>query len=392
MGRTRADGATSAGHLLELVRTGRAGTRGELQELTGLSRSALGVRLERLLRNGWLREAGSTTSTGGRPPVVLRFDETHAVVLAADLDTRHARAAVLDLAGTVLAERTGDLVIADGPVVVLDRLADWFRDLLAESGGAELAGIGVSVPGPVEFDTGRAIRPPIMPGWDEYPIGAQLGRLFGVPVLVDNDANAMAFGEQAAGYPDCPAFVLVKVSTGIGAGVVIDGSVFRGIDGGAGDIGHIRVRGAGDAKCQCGSLGCLAAVASGGALAAALTELGVTARSGADVRALLAAGQPDALRLAREAGRRVGEVLATVVSVVNPGVLMIAGDLADNDFVTGVHEVLYQVTLPRATRHLEVVTGRLADHAALTGMARLVVDHVYSPAAVDARLRDSSAR
>jgi predicted NBD/HSP70 family sugar kinase len=388
VGQTRADGATSAGQLLQLVRTGRAGTRGELQELTGLSRSTLGLRLDGLLRNGWLVEAGSTASTGGRPPTVLRFDPGHAVVLAADLDTRHARAAVLDLAGEVLAEKSGELVVADGPAVVLDTIADWFTALLAESGRTadEIAGIGLSVPGPVEYDTGLVIRPPIMPGWDEYPIRDHLGRRFDVPVFVDNDANAMALGEQAAGYPDCPAFVLVKVSTGIGAGVVIDGSVFRGIDGGAGDIGHIRVRDAGDAKCQCGSLGCLAAVASGGALAGALSELGVTARSGADVRELIEAGQPDALRLAREAGRRVGEVLATVVSVLNPGVLMIAGDLADHHFVTGVHEVLYQATLPRATRHLEVVTGRLADRAALQGVGRLVVDEVYSPASVDARL------
>ena len=388
MGQTRADGATSAGQLLHLVRTGRAGTRGELQQLTGLSRSTLGLRLEGLLRTGWLVEAGSTVSTGGRPPTVLRFDAGHAVVLAADLDTRHARAAVLDLAGEVLAEKSGELVVADGPALVLDTIADWFTTLLTEAGRSadEVAGIGLSVPGPVEFDTGLVIRPPIMPGWDEYPIREYLGRRFDVPVFVDNDANAMALGEQAAGYPDCPAFVLVKVSTGIGAGVVIDGSVFRGIDGGAGDIGHIRVRDAGDAKCQCGSLGCLAAVASGGALAGALSELGVRARSGTDVRELIAAGQPDALRLARDAGRRVGEVLATVVSVLNPGVLMIAGDLADPHFVTGVHEVLYQATLPRATRHLDVVTGRLADRAALQGVGRLVVDEVYSPASVDARL------
>jgi predicted NBD/HSP70 family sugar kinase len=384
---TRADG-TSAGQLLQLVRTGQAGTRGELQQLSGLSRSTLGLRLEGLLRNGWLVEAGSTVSTGGRPPTVLRFDASHAVVLAADLDTRHARAAVLDLAGEVLAEKSDELVVADGPEIVLDTIADWFTALLATAGRAvdEVAGIGLSVPGPVEFDTGLVIRPPIMPGWDEYSIREHLGRRFDVPVFVDNDANAMALGEQAAGYPDCPAFVLVKVSTGIGAGVVIDGSVFRGIDGGAGDIGHIRVRDAGDAKCQCGSLGCLAAVASGGALAGALSDLGVTARSGTDVRELIAAGQPDALRLAREAGRRVGEVLATVISVLNPGVLMIAGDLADHHFVTGVHEVLYQSTLPRATRHLEVVTGRLADRAALQGIGRLVVDEVYSPASVDARL------
>ncbi|MEV6287633.1 ROK family protein [Kribbella sp. NPDC051770] len=388
MGQTRADATTSAGRLLHLVRTGQAGTRGELQELSGLSRSTLGQRLEPLLGNGWLVEAGSTASTGGRPPTVLRFDEQHAVVLAADLDTRHARAALMDLAGGVLAEHSGELVIADGPGVVLDTLADWFDDLLVEAGRTvgELAGIGVSVPGPVEFDTGLVIRPPIMPGWDEYPIREHLHRQYGVPVFVDNDANAMALGEHSAGYADSPAFVLVKVSTGIGAGVVIGDSVFRGIDGGAGDIGHVRVRDAGDTKCQCGSIGCLAAVASGGAIAAALTELGVPARSGADVRVLLQSGQPDALRLARDAGRRVGEVLATVVSLINPGVLMIAGDLAHTDFVAGVHEVLYQTTLPRATRHLTVATGQLADHAALDGMARLVVSEVYSPAAIDARL------
>ncbi|GAB2667972.1 ROK family transcriptional regulator [Kribbella swartbergensis] len=388
MGQIRADVTTSSGHLLEFVRTGRARTRGELQELTGLSRSTVGLRLDSLVRRGWLREAGSTTSTGGRPPVVLQFDESHAVVLAADLDTRHARAAVMDLGGRVLQETSGELVIAEGPVPVIDTLASWFTSLLDAAGRSldEVAGIGLSVPGPAEFEAGVVVRPPIMPGWDEYPIRQHLRRIFDVPVLVDNDANAMALGEQSAGYPDCPAFVLVKVSTGIGAGVVIGNRVFRGIDGGAGDIGHIRVRDAGDAKCQCGSVGCLAAVASGGAVAAALTELGVNARSGADVRELLRAGQPDALRLAREAGRRVGEVLATVVSVINPGVLMIAGDLADTDFITGVNEVLYQLTLPRATRHLKVVPAQLADQAALQGMARLVVDEVYSPAAVDARL------
>lgn len=389
MGPTRADGAASSpGQLLQLVRTGRAGTRGELQRVTGLSRSTVGLRLDALLRAGWLREAGSTSSTGGRPPTALEFDEQHAVVLAATLDTRHARVAVLDLGGQVIGEKSGHLVIADGPEVVLEVVADWFAELLASTGRdlSAVAGIGLSVPGPVEFDTGLVIRPPIMPGWDEYPIAAHLRRRFDVPVIVDNDANAMALGEQTAGFPDCPAFVLVKVSTGIGAGVVIDDAVYRGIDGGAGDIGHIRVRDGGDARCQCGAVGCLAAVASGGALARALTGLGVPARSGADVRALLDAGQPDALRLAREAGRRVGEVLATVISVLNPGVLMIAGDLAESHFVTGVHEVLYQATLPRATRHLSVVTGRLAEKAALRGVARLVVDQVYSPAAVDARL------
>lgn len=194
----------------------------------------------------------------------------------------------------------------------------------------------------------------------------------------------MAYGEQRTGYADCSAFVLVKVSTGIGAGVVVGGSIFRGIDGGAGDIGHIRV--GAEALCRCGSYGCLAAVASGGAVARRLAESGVPASSGSDVRDLLAAGHPEAAALAREAGRRVGDVLATVVTLLNPGVLMIAGDLAGTAFLTGVRELLYQRALPRSTAHLDVVTSRLGERAGLVGAGALVVEHLYAPERVEERL------
>jgi predicted NBD/HSP70 family sugar kinase len=207
-----------------------------------------------------------------------------------------------------------------------------------------------------------------------------------VPVLIDNDANVMALAEQRAGHPDCAALVLVKVSTGIGAGVVIDGGIYRGIDGGAGDIGHIRLHDHPEALCMCGSSGCLAAVASGRALAGQLTAAGIPTTSGSGVRDRLAAGQPDAVRLAREAGRRVGEVLATVVTLLNPGVLTIAGDLAGTPFLTGVREILYQRAMPRATAHLQMVTSRLGDRAGLIGAAAVVVDHLYAPDRADARL------
>ncbi|MFJ8794628.1 ROK family protein [Streptomyces sp. NPDC102462] len=386
----------SAGELLELVRSGRATTRGALQQATGLSRATVGQRLDRLFRAGWLREGvgGPVDSPlGGRPSITLEFDDSHAVVLAADLDTRHARAAVLSLTGDLLAERTGTLVIEDGPESVLGELGGWFADLLAGAGhrAAEVCGIGIAVPGPVDRVSGRVVQPPIMPGWDGYDIRGRLSRAFtehtgapAVPVLVDNDANLMAYGEQRTGHPDCSAFVLVKVSTGIGAGVVVGGSIYRGIDGGAGDIGHIRV--GADALCRCGSYGCLAAVASGGAVARRLTEAGVPAASGSDVRGLLAAGHPEATALAREAGRRVGDVLATVVTLLNPGVLMIAGDLAGTPFLTGVRELLYQRALPRSTAHLEVVTSRLGERAGLIGAGALVVEYLYAPDRVEERL------
>ncbi|WP_326582926.1 ROK family protein [Streptomyces sp. NBC_00481] len=388
-----------AGDLLELVRSGRATTRGALQQATGLSRATVGQRLDRLFRAGWLREgAGGPVDSplGGRPSITLEFDDEHAIVLAADLDTRHARAAVLSLTGEIQAEHTGTLVIEEGPDAVLDELGRWFAELLEKAGrpAGAVCGIGLAVPGPVDTDTGRVVQPPIMPGWDGYDIRSRLARAFtehaagpaGIPVLVDNDANLMAYGEQRTGYAGCSAFALVKVSTGIGAGVVVGGSIFRGVDGGAGDIGHIRVPQGAEALCKCGSYGCLAAIASGGAVARRLAEAGIPAASGSDVRDLLTAGHPGAMALAREAGRAVGDVLATVVTLLNPGVLMIAGDLAGTPFLTGVRELLYQRALPRSTAHLDVVTSRLGERAGLVGAGALVVEHLYAPERAEQRL------
>ncbi|MFJ6930628.1 ROK family protein [Streptomyces nigra] len=388
----------TAGELLELIRSGRANTRSDLQQVTGLSRSTVGQRLDLLNRAGWLKHTVGP-STGGRPIQQIVFDPSHAAVIAVDLETRHARAAVLDLAGTILAEQTGPMRISDGPDDVLDALAAWFPELITAAGvdAERVCGIGLSVPGPVDWNTGRVVQPPIMPGWDQFPIRERLQRAYAehvgpsmengpVPVFVDNDANLMALAEHQANHRDCTAFVLVKVSTGIGAGVVVGDEVYRGIDGGAGDIGHIRLHDRPDALCMCGSHGCLAAVASGRALAGHLSALGTDAASASDVKRLLAEGNPDAIRLAREAGRRAGEVLVTVVSLLNPGVLMIAGELSGAPFMTGVRELLYQRAFPRATANLQVVTSRLGDHAGVIGAASMVVQFLYSPARADTRL------
>jgi predicted NBD/HSP70 family sugar kinase len=245
-----------------------------------------------------------------------------------------------------------------------------------------VAGVGVSIPGPVDPHTARPSQPPIMPGWDAYPIAEHLQETFAVPVFVENDADAMAFGEQSVNYSESRSLCLVKVSTGIGTGLVINGVVYHGIDGGAGDIGHIRLAGE-SAHCQCGSYCCLAAVASGGAVARALSDLGVDAHSGSDVKALIAQGNVDALRLTHLAGSRLGEVMATVVSMVNPGVLVVGGDLASSALIAGIREALYPRSLARATRNLDVRLSTLGDDAGLIGMARIAVDHLYSASAVN---------
>ncbi|MEV3963906.1 ROK family protein [Nocardia sp. NPDC050193] len=330
-------GQGSAGDLLELVRKGRATTRGALQQATGLSRATVGQRLDRLFRAGWLREgAGGPVDSplGGRPSITLEFDDAHAVVLAADLDTRHARAALLTLTGELLAEHGGTLVVEDGPEAVLGELAGWFARLLEKAGHGpdEVCGIGLAVPGPVDSETGRVVQPPIMPGWDGFPVREALSQELGCPVMVDNDVNLMAVGEQHAGVArSVRDFLCVKIGTGIGCGIVVGGEVYRGTTGSAGDIGHIPVEPGGRA-CACGNRGCLEAHFSGAALAADAEEAARSGRSAEladrlekagrltaeDVSAAAAAGDTVALELIREGGTRLGQVIAGLVSFFNP--------------------------------------------------------------------------
>ncbi len=382
--------ATGPGDILELIRRGRATTRGDVLEATGLSRMTVSQRLEALLAAGMVVDG----ETGGRRPRVLVFNNAHARVLAVAVDTTHTRIAVTDLGGQVLEETEIDVPVASGPSAVLDQIATAVGALLDKGGltPGDLCGAGLSLPGPVDPASGLPSQPPILPGWDAYPVAQHLqSALPEIPVHTANDADASALGEYHAAYDGLRSLCLVKVSTGIGTGIVIDGRLYTGADGGAGDIGHVRVAGggAGDgaALCQCGMQGCLAAVASGRAVAAALTEIGCPAASGRDVRELLRAGNPDASRLTQEAGRRIGEVMATVVCLLNPEVALIGGALASAPLLTGIRETLYRYALPRATRHMSLQLGRLGDDAPLVGLTRLVVDHEYSPEVVNKRLR-----
>jgi predicted NBD/HSP70 family sugar kinase len=309
----------------------------------------------------------------------------------AAVETTHTRIAITDLGGALVAETEIDAAVDSGPAAVLDRIAAAMAELLERNDlrpGA-LCGAALSLPGPIDPESGRPSQPPIMPGWDGYPVAEHIQTgLPGVPVvLASNDADAEALGEYAAGDQRTTLMCLVKVSTGIGTGIVINGRSYTGADGGAGDIGHVRISPGSDAICQCGARGCLAAVASGRALAHELTAMGIPASSGREVRELLRAGSADAARVTQEAGRRIGEVMATVVSLLNPEVVLIGGALASAPLLAGIRETLYKLSLPRATRHLALQLGSLGDDAAVVGLTRLLVDHEFSAEAVNARLR-----
>jgi len=380
------------GVLFQLVRGGEAASRAELARTTGLARSTVSQRVDALLGLGLLVEQGGGTSTGGRPPTKLAFDAASGVVLCADLGATHCRLAVSDLDCRLLAERPAEMDIARGPEAVLGWVQDRFAELLDEAGrpAADVRGVGIGLPGPVEFAAGRAVSPPIMPGWDGVSVPAALAARYpGVPVLVDNDVNVMALGEYWASWRHSVEDLLfVKVATGIGCGIVAGGAIHRGADGTAGDIGHVQIPDAGDALCRCGNRGCVEAVASGGALARELRSIGIDARGSRDVVALVRAGNPQALTLVRQAGRLVGEVLAGAVNFFNPSVIVIGGDLAhaQEQFFAGVREVVYRRSTALATQHLELARSRLDDRAGVIGCAVTVVEQILSPAAIDAML------
>jgi predicted NBD/HSP70 family sugar kinase len=381
---------TGPGDVLDLIRQGRVSTRGDVLEATGLSRMTVAQRLDALLAAGMIVEGDTTEATGGRRRRSLAFNAAQSWALTVAVDTTHTRIAITDLGGAVVAEEQIDVPVEAGPSMVLDQIATATSVLLGKHdlSPEELCGAGLSLPGPVDPESGRPSQPPIMPGWDAYPVAEHLqASLPGVTILTANDADAAALGEYAAGFSGVRSLCLVKVSTGIGTGIVVDGRLYTGADGGAGDIGHVRVSPQSEARCQCGMHGCLAAVASGRAVAGELTDLGIPAASGRDVGALLRAGNADAAHLAQGAGRRIGEVMATVVCLLNPEVVLIGGALASAPLLAGIRETLYRLALPRATRHMALHLGALGDDAAVVGLTRLVVDHVFSPEAVNARLR-----
>jgi predicted NBD/HSP70 family sugar kinase len=381
---------SSAGALLHLIREEVAVTRADLARVTGLARSTVAQRVDALLANGLVRDTGGSVSTGGRPPAVLAFNRDAGVVLVADLGATHARVAVSDLAGTPLAEGAADLDIALGPERVLEWVHDSFTKLLREAGrsGADVRGIGIGVPGPVEFETGHPVNPPIMPGWDDFPIPEWFDGRYGAPVLVDNDVNIMARGEHRVHWRATEHLLLIKVGTGIGCGIVADGHIHRGARGAAGDVGHIRATSSEDVVCRCGNIGCLEALAGGQALAERLAAQGADASRSRDVVRLVRSGHPGAIRMVRDAGRTLGEVLAGTVNFFNPAVIVIGGDIAEahEQLLAGVREGIFSRSLPLATRDLRIVPSRLGDRAGVIGAATMVIEHVLSPAAVDRSL------
>lgn len=379
--------------ILTMLRDHETLSRVDLSERIGLSRTTIAAELKGLHDSGIVTEAGPAASRGGRRSTLVRLAEDLGF-LGVDIGSTSIDLAVTDARLRVLAHVAEDQDIAKGPQVILARVRTLVGQLREQLPGNQIIGAGVGVPGPVDFDRGQPSSPPIMPGWDRYPVRDNLARLLDVPVVVDNDVNVMALGELHAGVAQrARTLLFVKIGTGIGCGIVVDGSIYRGVDGCAGDIGHIQATESGPV-CACGNIGCLEAVFGGAALARDGTEAARTGRSAtlaalldgrqqvnaADVAHAAAAGDAEAIRLMRSGGRRLGQVLAGLVSFFNPAMIVIGGQVASNghDLLTEVRDVIYRRALALATTNMPVVASELGGDAGVIGAARMAFDENFA--------------
>jgi predicted NBD/HSP70 family sugar kinase len=382
-------GPTSAGEVLQLFREGRATTRADVQQHTGMARSTVSHKIDSLLSSGYLVRDGDIIDGRGRPSTRLRINDQGTTVLAADLGAKHGRLAVATTGGDVLAEAVIESTIERGPTVVLRKVLKILDELLSRSGRerSSVRGIGLGVPGPVNPQTGRVARSMSMPGWDDYPLREHLIEHTQVAAVVDNDANLLGCGEQRRIYPDAHLMLFIKMGTGIGASVIIDGELLRGSASAEGDIGHAKIPGV-EETCSCGARGCLAATASGRAMVRDLQRLGHQPRTTRDVVNLVRAGEPAAVRIVAAAGRALGDVLCTAVSLLNPDVVVVGGDIAHahEPFMQGVREILLSRSQPLATARLSIAPTTLGDRAGIAGAAVMVSDAIFSAKAVNAAL------
>ncbi|WP_241661322.1 ROK family transcriptional regulator [Thermomonospora catenispora] len=377
---------STSGDLLRLIREEGVATRAELARLTGLSRPAVTLRVNELIAHGLVIERPGELSSGGRPPARLEFNAAGGAVLVANLGRRRGQLAVCDLGGRILVQSAPDLPTDQDAAGLAAGLLDQWDELLGKAGLSRTAvrGVGVGSPDTAEPAREHAPGPGRRPWLGGVDLGEIVSERFPVPVHVDNDVNVAALGEYQARYRDrIDDMLFVKVSTGIGAGLIAGGRIQRGALGAAGEIGHIPVRDGDGTPCRCGNTDCVEAVAGGAALLArtGAADLGELTRR-------VAAGDATVVALVREAGRRIGEVVAAAVNLLNPAVVVLGGDLTDGvePLIAGVREVVYRRATALATRQLRIEPSMLGDAAGLMGCAAMVCDHILSPAAVDAAL------
>jgi predicted NBD/HSP70 family sugar kinase len=356
-------------------------SRAEIARRTGLSRSTVSSLVTDLQADGLVVERSEAATAhgdqGGRPPILLSLDSSAGTAVGIDFGHRHLRVAVSDLASNVLAERELELDTDHSAAEGLDAAAELVAQALGDAGvdRTRVVGAGVGLPGPIEQSSGVVGSAAILPGWVGVAAAKEMKRRLDVPIVVDNDANLGALAEAAFGAArDASDLVYIKVSSGIGAGLILNGRLYRGAAGLAGELGHVLVDPDG-LVCRCGNRGCLETVASSGALVELLRRSHSSDVSVPDMLRLAREGDLGCQRVIHDAGRAIGRAVADLLNVLNPEIVVVGGDLAGagDILLDGVREAVARAALPAAAAACTVTAGVLGDRAQVLGAVALVV-------------------
>ena len=390
---------TGLAAVLDAIRSEEGITQPALTERVGLGRSVVAQRVGELESAGLVEPAGLGPSTGGRAPRRLRLRAESGFVLGVDIATNELLVAISDLAGNLLDTRHEESDVSDGPEAIFAAVERMGDELLDETGARDnLWSVGLGMPGPVAFDDGAATAMPTMPDWDRFPTRARLAERWCAPVWMDNRVNLSALGERRVNPVAAASQHTVYLGGGesIGAAVVVDGRIYRGSRGLAGEVGHVPVPEAGDAVCRCGNVGCLDLVAGRGALIRDGRLLAETGQSPALAAVLAASGtiRPVDITLAADDGdaaarallqrsaRLLGNSLATLVSVFNPDLVILGGGMARAraHLIAAIREAIYRRAHPSATRDLRIEPSAVdMEIAGVIGAVQFAVDEIFAP-------------
>ncbi|MBC8503826.1 MAG: ROK family transcriptional regulator [Chloroflexi bacterium] len=373
--------------VLNLVRFTPGGiSRADIARHLGLSRAAITAIVNDLLVNELVRETVDGPVTGGRRPKMLGINPNGGYVIGVDIGATHLGLLLTNLAAQVLYEIEIPFQVSLGPEVCLAKIDDLLRELLSKADLTldHVDAIGVGVPGPVVEEAGAVIAPPIMPGWDHFPIQTHLHKLWNCPISLNNDAELGAIGEWAYGAGRGEDHLLyIKVGYGVGAGLLIEGNIYRGATGSAGEIGHITIVDQGP-LCTCGNYGCLEALAGGRAIAERAqlavknsngrrTQLSqidpIESISSYDVTSAARMGDLKAQEIIAEAGNYLGIAIVNLINVVNPGMIVIGGGVAQNGdlFLEPIRRSANERSLPAAVQNLRITAATLERRSTSMG-------------------------
>jgi glucokinase-like ROK family protein len=377
--------------VFDVLREKGTASRAEIARATGLSRSTVSSIVSELLKGSLVEEGAEGTGVahgeqGGRPPVLLSLKSSAGLALGVDFGHTHLRVAISDLSHEVLAETREELDVDQSAEEGLAGATKLVNQVLEDAGADRdrVLGVGMGLPGPINQAARTVGSTAILPGWVGVDAAKELSQRLELPVQVENDANLGALAEFVWGSGQGHSeLVYIKLSSGVGAGLLLGGRLYQGAGGTAGEIGHTVVQ-EGGAICRCGNRGCLETVASARAIAGMLSESRGEEISTRRLLELSANGDSAAARLIEEAGREIGIAVANLCNLINPDRVIVGGDLsgAGKLITEPILESIRRFAIRSAADQVTVVPGVLGERAELLGALALVLhgsDRFFSP-------------